>query len=489
MTKQISELGVAQVAAQESISELEERKLQLASLLSSLEETRENLLKRSRDFSNALQDELRLKQDALKGPQDVRSRLAEITVASNSMRETISNLDAERSTLCSLALSHLQKKREREDQSVKLQSVRSDWQWKIDRLKHVRDLQQGALDECLRESEASTGQVETLEATVESAKRLAQERQRDAKFGLDDLTNMTRENQVLSEELMQVKRRFDRLLAGSEEQEALALPFAQRIQGAEMERDHVRDVYKRAIEEQQRNAMAIVQLRGRLEQDQAELESVSSNLVQAQAREMDNNSCLLDKATQLKTLRARISGTTLSLESFAQSQEDSAAVRACMQQMAGANQAALSAAYVGDAAADAELDTLRIEVQTLELELQQAQERFATARRDIEQAREQQQHVLQDMILPQRFAQQRVEEENALLRKNLEERRNSSVAGGEVSERSPQSFSPSALQSTLEEQRALVEVMSAEGRGLKEEVQELQQMLAKQAESQHAVQA
>merc|ERR1719428_217508 len=132
-------------------------------------------------------------------------------------------------------------------------------------------------------------------------------------------------------------------------------------------------VYRQTIDGAVRVEPALAELMAHRNHSKAEVELVGEKLLEAQKNDEERSLRMRRKAADLKTLRSRLSETTWSLELQEHSQQENSAARACMQHLAGASQVALSAACVGDAAADAELDALRIEVQGLQSELQDAQ--------------------------------------------------------------------------------------------------------------------
>ena len=145
---QSSALEVAKTAANDKLQELEGRKAELSALLRNLEDTREQLVRRLNEIGGALRDELKLQEEASIGPQGAKARLEELVTAGGNLRQTLSSVDADRSELARVAHSHLEKWQDMQAQCAKLQAARADMQWRLDQLKHARDLQQGWVNFC-----------------------------------------------------------------------------------------------------------------------------------------------------------------------------------------------------------------------------------------------------------------------------------------------------------------------------------------------------
>eukprot|EP00929_Paragymnodinium_shiwhaense_P099619 TRINITY_DN6136_c0_g1_i6.p1 TRINITY_DN6136_c0_g1~~TRINITY_DN6136_c0_g1_i6.p1 ORF type:complete len:1310 (+),score=449.97 TRINITY_DN6136_c0_g1_i6:125-4054(+) len=413
--QRLSALREAGHAAEDGLRDLEARQAQLGSLLRGLEATREQLALQLRDATDMLAEEKRLKENAFSGPAGVRSQLAQLSAEAERLRQAIQAVDAELSEFDQVASGSGAELRALREQLRQLQASGLDSQRCVDRLRHDVDMQLCELADSGQESQRDRSSLKRLRDEVESAEAEARRSQQEAALGLDDLLHMTRENQILHDELLQLRRQEELLQARSEEQQVAEIPRAQLLQGTYMEREHVVRAYQQAIEERQRNEVAIANLE---ESSQAALHN--KELLQAKvaglwAEEAQVRERMLSRHAELLTLRAQFSTATRSLQLCEVADGELDVQRTRKQAVISRQQAAMSEAYLKDADGAAAVEALRADVEQLQGDLTGLQASIAGSRREKEETLRRQLE-LQALLSQQRQVQQQLESENVLLR-------------------------------------------------------------------------
>lgn len=307
------------------------------------------------------------------------------------------------------------------------------------------------------------------------------ERHHDATLGLDDLEYMTRENQILHGELLDIRRQNEQLSAKAKEHEDLALPREQYFKGAEMQRENVLRAYQQVLDERRRNEVAATELSGQGDRTEAAAKALCDRLAAVQHGEKAARARMRQGGAELLSLRARLSDATRKLETCTLACSQAQASKAQTMQAAGTRQAAISEAVVNDAEMAAQVQALQNDVERSQQELQSAQASVADNRRELDAVRWQQTHM-QGLLAQQRQSQQQLEAESALLR---------GLLAGAGAETSPgpgrattashgchESSAVTGLQRTLGQQGTLLSEMAGERRRLAEQLERLREELA-----------
>jgi len=361
-----------------------------------------------------------------------------------------------------------------------LQATRSDLQWTLGRLRHAVDLQQGEFAFGIQEAEATAEEVESLEAAERAMRSEVHERQRDAALGMDDLVHMTRENQLLHDELLRVKHQNEALSTVAHDQ-ASALSRQQALWGTELECENVVRVYQQVLDERRRNETAIAEITSQAEHSRLEAEAMQARLAMLQRREESARAQLLRGSTELLAVRARFSDVARTLEVQELAQEQASIERSRVQHLVGTQQAATSEAHLSSTAAGAEVGSLRAEVESLQRELQEAHLSLASWHWEREEAARRE-AKLQELLAQQRRAQQQLQAAGLAMREQLVSSGDPALAASGCCVPAPPADGEAAegIRWTLEQQGALLAQMTAERRALASKVEQLHNEFAEQ---------
>jgi len=471
--RRLENLSGAGRSARDGLAELELQQGQLGALVHSLQSTREQLVGQLRDVGCALDDEPRLHEEALAGPSSTRARVEELAEEAGRLRRTLVSVDGDHAELISVATARLRRLGQLSEQMAQLRSARADMQWGLDRMRHTVDLQQGEIVDRVHEIEVYEQEAEVLGSEQLAARNEARERKRDASLAIEDLLHMTRENQLLHDQLLQIQQQHETLSLGAQEHKAMALPRAQYLQDMKMEREKVVRIYQQTVDECQRNEAAISEVALQGDHARADAKVMQRRVLGACELEHEERARSLQAHSELLALRTRIGGVTRALEAQGLAQEEAEAERTRVQHSMGLRQATISAAYLSDVAAGAELDSIRQAVVAQQEELQNMLVAAADTHRDLEEARRQQAR-LQEMLSHQRQVQQQAQLEHASLRRSLGDVPSGAAAGAP---RARTQDVNAALYRTLVQQAELLAEMGGEARGLEAEVMEFREGL------------
>mmetsp|Transcript_62720 Transcript_62720/g.136223 ORF Transcript_62720/g.136223 Transcript_62720/m.136223 type:complete len:606 (-) Transcript_62720:47-1864(-) len=466
--RRLEDLSAAEGRVGTELEALETQQQQLAVLLHGLEATRTQATNQLQDVLGELAHEEKMLEEVTQGPAGARTMSSELAAEDSRLRAAIKSLDAERSELERVAASKAQELKRLRGRAAELRSARTDLQWSLDRLRHAVDLGHGELAGASRKMEAATREFEVLENEAHAARTEAAERRRDAALGLDDLLHMTRENQLLHDELSQTRRQHDVLVTRLEEHRAQHMPRIQAVRGAEMECENMIWAYRQVLEDRQRNEAAIAEAACQADRAKAEAGALEERIADLRRRESEAREASLLENSRLAAVRARLSGTARSLEMHELAVQTASVGRERLRERIGLRQAATSQAYMGESAANMEAEELSAEVEALQLTLRELQVSVTGASREKEEIYKQRLQ-LQDAIAQLRQGQQRVEAENITLKKLLGEAGQGDPGPADASVVQSQT----ALRRTLAQQEVLLAQMEAERKGLSAEVESL----------------
>lgn len=475
---QLHGLQEAESTAEQGMRELRLKQEQLVGLVRTLDLTRDQLTGQLLQINHLIEGERQMYLQASKGPLAVQAHIEELHAESERLRRTIASVSEDQDELSRIANEGLQEVQRLRLQSSQLLTARSDMQWTLDRLRHTADMQEGELTSQGRESKLVAEKVEVLEAEVRSVRSEFQERQRDMSLGMNDLLHMTRENQLLHDDLIKAQQQSTALTTASQEQRALVVPRLQALRGTELQREQAVRAYQQALDERQRNEAAIAEIASQVKCSRLETVSLESRLANIRSSQEGLGEQARHGNAEILALRAKLSGCARSLELSELAREKARAERTRLCHTLGLQQAAAGTACLGTAAADAELDALRGSTAALERELKEARLALTTTRQEAERGAWQQAR-LREAVAQQRRAQQQLEVERARLGRLLEtsgERAAAGVADGGGAAESDDAVE--GLRRTLDQQSVLLSQMTAERQDLAAEIQRLRDELA-----------
>lgn len=477
--QRLQELQQAEQAAAAGLQEIQVRQQQLLGLMEGLTSTREQLAGRLHQIDKAIAEETRRQEQARAGPPGVKAEIEELTAEAARLKGIVQSIELEHRELQGLAAERGRSLERAREQASELAASRTELQWTLDQLHHAVDLQEGELVTGAQELEAIQAEAQVSEVAALAAQSEAREHMKEAALGLEDLVHLTRENQLLKEELQQIQQRNNTLAAATEEQKAQALPRQQALMGTELERSQAIGALQRAAEARQRNEEAALQMALSLDGAMQQAEQLKLRLGSVREAEEAARALLVARQTELLSWRAQLSEAARELESHELAAEEANVERARLRLAVGVQQAAASEACLGTAAASAEVESLQAEVEELQRELQDLQTALVTGRQAREEALRQQSH-LQDQLTQQRQLQHQIEVEGLALRQRLG---SADDAAGGIAQISPaaEPAAVTALRTTLEQQRPLLAEMTAERVALAEEVMELRAQLMRRS--------
>ncbi|CAK9077634.1 unnamed protein product [Durusdinium trenchii] len=280
---------------------------------------------------------------------------------------------------------------------------------------------------------------------------------------------MTRENQLLHQQLRQHRSRAQQLDSASKEHEAQHLPMLQELRGREFQRDSLLAACQEAVEERQRTELAVDALNQQVESYVSELQELHGSFEQLRTKEEAAQSGFRDNDTEVAVLRARMTDATQRLEMQEFAEEELRAERSKLRLAAGAQQRSINEAVLGAQSVAAQAEALRSEVNGLQKELDQAREQLLDERRRADEAARSQRN-LQALLAAQRQMQLQKEAERDRLRRTALEHGAGGLALGPDAD-----DETSSLEQTLEDLAQLESQMAKEEQFLAEEAARLRQ--------------
>eukprot|EP00913_Durusdinium_trenchii_P010087 g9460.t1 len=402
-------------AAQRTMEELQAREMRLARAVEPLEQQERQLRREvTMQTEELVEEQRRLEQTK----QAFTAQ--ELTEEARSLREHIADLESDQQSLQRAAdvagAGLLQLQQEAQD----LQRQRGDMQWTIDKLQQAIAHQQGDL--------------------VQGTASDLSERGKEEKTALEDLRHMTRENQLLHQQLRQHRSRAQQLDSASkelissdfrvkpskllQEHEAQHLPMLQELRGREFQRDSLLAACQEAVEERQRTELAVDALNQQVESYVSELQELHGSFEQLRTKEEAAQSGFRDNDTEVAVLRARMTDATQRLEMQEFAEEELRAERSKLRLAAGAQQRSINEAVLGAQSVAAQAEALRSEVNGLQKELDQAWVQLLDERRRADEegrrrhrAAARSQRNLQALLAAQRQMQLQKEAERDRLRR------------------------------------------------------------------------
>ncbi|CAK9036482.1 Uncharacterized protein SCF082_LOCUS21751, partial [Durusdinium trenchii] len=456
-------------AAQRTMEELQAREMRLARAVEPLEQQERQLRREVTMQTEELVEEQRRLEQTKQGPRSVRNRLQELTEEARSLREHIADLESDQQSLQRAAdvagAGLLQLQQEAQD----LQRQRGDMQWTIDKLQQAIAHQQGDLADDTRSTSSALDALRLVEAEVQGTASDLSERGKEEKTALEDLRHMTRENQLLHQQLRQHRSRAQQLDSASKEHEAQHLPMLQELRGREFQRDSLLAACQEAVEERQRTELAVDALNQQVESYVSELQELHGSFEQLRTKEEAAQSGFRDNDTEVAVLRARMTDATQRLEMQEFAEEELRAERSKLRLAAGAQQRSINEAVLGAQSVAAQAEALRSEVNGLQKELDQAREQLLDERRRADEAARSQRN-LQALLAAQRQMQLQKEAERDRLRRTALEHGAGGLALGPDAD-----DETSSLEQTLEDLAQLESQMAKEEQFLAEEAARLRQ--------------
>jgi len=324
-------------------------------------------------------------------------------------------------------------------------------------------------------AEAAGGEARRAEAEVQALLNEAEQSRRDSALGLEDLLHMTRENQLLHGQLLRVRQQYDELSAAAKEHHARARPRAEELGEREAERTRMLRLYQEALDERQRNQAAIAEASGQAETAEHQAKALQMRLLGVTDGGESTRARLLRESAELVAARARLSDVARALEMQELTEEASGADRARLRHAVSTKTAEISEACMSNEAVAAQTEALRLDVESLQRDFQEAQLVLANGCRERDEAQKAQVRM-QELLAQQRRAQLQLDAERGQLRSLL--KGSPACAGAPLPVSAAAAGAPLLLRRTLEQQQALLAEMRAEKLELAEDRELLRAELA-----------
>lgn len=484
--RRLADLAAAGEVAGHGLAELQEQRSQLAALLAGLASTREQLGRAVAEAEDELQEEEARGAELLAGPPALRQRLQVLASEAAALRHTTESVEADEAELSALARERRREVGKLKVQLSQLQAAGAELQLTLDRLRHTAQRQQGEWDIAVQEVSASESELEADSAGLRRLEAQVLEQEREAAGAMADLVHMTKENQLLHEQLKRVQQREAALMSATSQRQALELPRIQELKGSELECESAVHAYRKVLEERERNAAALADLAARARAAEREAEDARTQLLLTTESEEAARTALIQSSSELLMLKGYLSEAARALERQALDEEQVGAERARLNRALSTRQVEINLTVLGRAQADAETQALQREVEHLQRDLQEdVRVSLASAQQSRQQAEARHRH-LQSLLAQQRQVQRRLEIEGEQLRSLL--RFPPDGTGGaaavhapsvaEMPLASPVDAAAAALRTTLDEQGCLIQEMRAELSLLEGELERLHHELA-----------
>lgn len=479
--RRLREVRLGSRQAEAGLEELQARQGQLTSLLRGYESTHEQLAHQVREETAAVRRERASSEEAGSRPPARAHQLEVLAAERERLQHTIASVERDHAELGKVVSDRGRELDRLRLQVSELQATQVDVQWAMDKLRHTEDAQHGELAVQARDIESAARQVEALEAEVRHAQAEAEERRREANLGLEDLLLMTRENQLLHDELTQITKQDQALAVRHQEQSSHVLPRTQQaLRGTEVECQQILRVYQEAIDERRRNEIGIAELAEHGQRYMHEIDSIQARFGQLQEAEGQSRARLRHGSSELATLRQQLSTAARSLEMHELACGEAEANTARTMQRVARHQADASERFLQRSAMAAEVDTLRANTSGMQEELSRLQATSAWHGREVQETAARQAQ-LQRQIAEQRLLQRQLVAERASLHRPAPP---THATGGcsVVTPAERDREKGMELTRRMEQQDRLIEEMEAERKGLDLQVRQLREELAEFAE-------
>eukprot|EP00416_Gambierdiscus_australes_P003623 CAMPEP_0171127044 /NCGR_PEP_ID=MMETSP0766_2-20121228/114527_1 /TAXON_ID=439317 /ORGANISM="Gambierdiscus australes, Strain CAWD 149" /LENGTH=154 /DNA_ID=CAMNT_0011590125 /DNA_START=18 /DNA_END=478 /DNA_ORIENTATION=- len=149
----------------------------------------------------------------------------------------------------------------------------------LNQSRHAADLLQEELASEVQETRRARQEAEVFEAEVQDVHGEVCEHRRDASLAMEDLMHMTRENQLLHNELLRAQHRSRVLLAAAREQRESMLPRLQALRGSELQREQAARAYQQVVDERRRYEAAITEVADEVERSRSEVEVLGARVL------------------------------------------------------------------------------------------------------------------------------------------------------------------------------------------------------------------
>eukprot|EP00397_Hematodinium_sp_SG-2012_P002553 GEMP01002560.1.p1 GENE.GEMP01002560.1~~GEMP01002560.1.p1 ORF type:complete len:1236 (+),score=359.15 GEMP01002560.1:154-3861(+) len=412
--------------------------VQLTSLLNALEQTREQLVAQIHETQETVDRERDLRQDVIHAAAQQSGDVTSLQEQLGALEEALTQVDAERDEL----------QNETDRKSEELVRVSEQLLETREALEKI----QCAFEDARRSNDVQTKELFTREEALQRlqtqeeflAQQTTQTRtelervQRDRQGIEDDLRNMITENQILNEQIQNLRTLTDNMGSKQEEVAAEKERHLAALQAAVMERDDVLQMYRQSVETAQRQQTQIESLLN-------EKEDLIETIHDAQLQSQD-----FEKMNETTKNECRVS----QLDVLTLQQQTSKLTRQCEERMKESEQYQQGQVRYAQELAAANLARQDLEVRRLELERD-----FARVRTRLEEEQYKAENAITQKAEAEAYAKE--EQKRARRLEELLAQHRTDATGSEPDLQ--------ALYRTLEQQYALIAELDQDLRRLREE--------------------
>eukprot|EP00746_Dinoflagellata_sp_MGD_P167207 gnl/MRDRNA2_/MRDRNA2_97651_c0_seq1.p1 gnl/MRDRNA2_/MRDRNA2_97651_c0~~gnl/MRDRNA2_/MRDRNA2_97651_c0_seq1.p1 ORF type:complete len:1275 (+),score=371.54 gnl/MRDRNA2_/MRDRNA2_97651_c0_seq1:82-3906(+) len=455
---------------------LQEEVKQLSSMISGLEAVKGQITEQIQQHEHEVTQEQKSRNRVLESASACSEKRGAVQFEVEALQRKLVEVDEQRDELQTVADDCAEDISSMKTESEALQDAMAEMQKAIQSLQQTVVVQKDQIkerDRMLMSNREMEQQVKLgIAAVLEKPFTIGPG---DTNAILQDLSNMTRENQLLHEELRVMKQKTDNIQGDIEEQLQEQQSVLRGLGAIRLEKDDVVHRYQSLQEQNQRRSAASSQITLQQLHMQENIKELTAQLEQGIANEKEWRHLKLQTETDLAAVREQLRGLADRLQSTESAREAAEAVSSQLRHNAACAQRTAHDAEVKWEKQEHHAAALAARYQHVEAETRRTFAEVAEARRAIELGT-QRQRALEELLLEQQLRSREVERENIALRRRL------TIMDSETQQPSivHQQDLP-ALRQQLEEQYLLLGDQdatqlqaAAEVRGLRQELQSLQ---------------
>lgn len=453
---------------------LQEEVKQLSSLIATLEVVKDQVVEQIGEHQQELEQERHSRSAILEAASACSEKRAVKTAEVEALQHEISAVDGQRDKLQALADEYAEEISSMKTESETLQDAIAGMQKTVQLLRQTIVVQNDQVRDRDMMLASQRGVLQQIQASI----AVLNERPFSVGPGettaiLQDLLNMTRENQLLHEDIRVMKQKTDAMRHATEEH-ALEQQQTQRGLGVvRLEKDDMIRRYQLLHEQTQRQTSASSQINSEQLRMQENIRKLSTHLEAGIANEKQWRQLKVQTDIDMAAIKGQLRSLGERLLKTESAREAAEAVSLHLRQDAALAQRTAYEAETKFSKQEHHAAALGARYQQVEVETRRTFSEVAEARHSLELGT-QRQRALEELLLEQQLRSREVERENAAMRRRL------AVVDSETAQSSVTPQDLPALRQQLEEQYLVLGDQdatqlqaAAEVRGLREELKAL----------------